>query len=125
MIRAVIFDIDGTLMDRQKGPPKTPASFLDARKVSQSGGRSRRGNKLLRRSRESADPVVNSACLGSVCGLWEFGLRSRSASRPSRKAARGVCALTRGNKPARSEDHASLVEKSDKESWGKLNGSER
>jgi hypothetical protein len=46
MIRAVIFDIDVTLMDRQKGPPKAPASFPDARKVSQSPGRSRRGNKF-------------------------------------------------------------------------------
>ncbi len=57
--------------------------------------------KILRRSHDSADPVVNSVCRDSAWGLRQFGLRSGPARRPCRKAAHegGVTCHAETNSP--------------------------
>ena len=81
--------------------------------------------RALRRSQDSGNSVVNSVCRDSADGLCQFGVRLRSARRPSRKAARGVCSLTRGNQPARSADRASLAKRQIRRDWRKLDDSPR
>ena len=89
MASSICFDANRLSPARKKCPSSArPARRRSARRLPCPHPVEEQTNSS-RRSQDSGDPVVNYVCRDRADHLWQFGMRSKPACRPRRRAMRG------------------------------------